>query len=137
MTAVIIWAMIFANVGLLATASRMLWAFAREKVYLGTNTLHELIKNKASHMGDWHERRHHSSTFVDRNWINCGLQHFSESCYCWLLFLFPNFHDGHATVSPKNTQSMIPWDLLGWVGLGTPMTLFSIAYSAQGMFFSF
>lgn len=35
MTAVIIWAMIFANVGLLATASRMLWAFAREKALPG------------------------------------------------------------------------------------------------------
>ena len=35
MTAVIIWAMIFANVGLVATSSRMLWAFARERAIPG------------------------------------------------------------------------------------------------------
>lgn len=60
-------------------------------------------KDKASPLGDWHERRHQSSAFADRNWINCGLQCISESCNCWLLFLFPDLCVGHATLSTENT----------------------------------
>lgn len=37
----------------------------------------------------------------------------------------------------RTPQSMTPWGPFRMGRAGTPMTLFSIAYSAQGMFFSF
>ena len=138
MTAVIIWAMIFANVGLLATASRMLWAFAREKALPG----HEYIARvePKTKLPIWSigvsavisillSLIEIGSTVAFNAFLSLAIAGFYSS------FLIS------ATVMLiyrlKTPASMIPWGPFRMGRFGTPVTLFSIAYSTQGMFFSF
>ena len=138
MTAVIVWAMIFANVGLLASSSRMLWAFAREKGLPGHKYLARV--EPKTRLPIWAigmtvvvnlllSLIHIGSTVAFNAFLSLAIAGFYSS------FLIS------ATVMLRyrlrTPASMIPWGPFRMGRLGTPITLFSIAYSAQGMFFSF
>lgn len=138
MTAVIIWAMIFANVGLLATSSRMLWAFAREKGLPGHKYLARV--DQKTRLPIWA-----TGASVVINLLLSLIEIGSTVAFnAFLSLAIAGFYSSFLISASvmllyrlRTPQSMIPWGPFRMGRAGTPMTLFSIAYSAQGMFFSF
>lgn len=138
MTAVIIWTMIFANVGLLATASRMLWAFAREKGLPGHYYLARV--DQKTRLPIWATGMsvvinlllsliEIGSTVAFNAFLSLAIAGFYSSFLISASFML--------LYRLRTSQSLIPWGPFRMGRVGTPMTLFSIVYSAQGVFFSF
>lgn len=138
MTAVIIWAMFAANIGLLATASRMLWAFAREKGVPGHRYLAKV--EPKTKLPIWS-----IGTCVIINMLLSLIQIGSTVAFNALMSLaIAGFYASFlisATVMLlyrlRTPQSSVPWGPFRLGRAGIPVTMFSIIYSAQGMFFSF
>lgn len=138
MASVIIWAMIFANVGLLATASQMLWAFAREKGIPGHGYLARV--DRKTKLPVWAigtsvvinvllSLVEIGSTVAFNAFLSLAIAGFYSSfLISALVMLFYRL---------RTPESMIPWGPFRMGRAGTPTTIFSIIYSAQGMFFSF
>ncbi|TVY19970.1 Choline transport protein [Lachnellula arida] len=138
MMAVLILAMIFANVGLLATASRMLWAFAREKGLPG----HEYLARvePRTKLPLWSI----GVTVVINVLLSLIEIPSSVAFNAFLSLAIAGFYSSFlisATVMlfyrVRTPPSEIPWGPFKMGRAGTPVTVFSIIYSSQGMFFSF
>ena len=138
MTAVIIWAMIFANVGLLAAASRMLWAFAREKGLPGHKYLARV--EPKTRLPIWA-----IVVTVVNNLLLSLIEIGSTVAFnAFLSLAIAGFYSSFlisATVlllyRLRTPPSTIPWGPFRMGRFGTPVTIFSIVYSVQGVFFSF
>ncbi|KAI9692825.1 MAG: hypothetical protein M1822_004819 [Bathelium mastoideum] len=138
MTAVIIAAMAFSNVSLLATASRMLWAFAREKGLPGHTYLSKVEPKTKLPLWSIGATAAISillslieipSTVAFNAFLSLSIGGFYSSfLISATVMLFYRW---------RTPISMIPWGPFKMGRIGTPITIFSIVYSAQGMFFSF
>ena len=138
MTAIIIWAMIFANVGLVATSSRMLWAFARERAIPGHSYVARV--DQRTKLPIWSilvtvvinvllSLIQVGSTVAFNAFSSLAIAGFYTSFLISASVLL-----NHRLRTP---DSNIPWGPFRLGRAGTPVTVFSIAYSSQGMFFSF
>ena len=138
MTAIIIWAMVFANVGLLATSSRMLWAFAREKGVPGHSYVARV--DQRTKLPIWS-----ILVTVVINAVLSLLEVASTAAFNALASLAVAGFYASFLISAsimllyrlRTPDSQIPWGPFRLGQAGTPVTVFSIAYSTQGMFFSF
>ena len=138
MTAVIIWAMVFANVGLVATSSRMLWAFARERGIPGHSYVARV--DQRTKLPIW-------SIFVTVviNVLLSLIEVGSTVAFnAFLSLAIAGFYASFLISASvmlfyrlRTPDSQIPWGPFRLGRSGTAITVFSIAYSSQGMFFSF
>lgn len=138
MTAVIIYALIFSIVGFVATSSRMLWAFARERAIPGHSYIARV--DQRTKLPIWS-----ILATVVINALLSLIQFGSTVSFDALSSLaIAGFYTSFLMSASvmllyrlRTPSSNIPWGPFRLGRVGTPVTVFSIAYSLQGIFFSF
>ncbi|KAL8651850.1 MAG: hypothetical protein Q9210_003024 [Variospora velana] len=138
MTSIIITAMIFAAVGYLATASRMLWAFAREQGLPGSSLL---AKVQSRTLLPLYSIGMTAIISLMLALINIGsTKAFNALTSLVIAAFYSSFSIAAAVLLYRKTTSKEPELVYGpfYLGrAGIPIIILSLAYSVIGIFFSF